>query len=69
MTQGTNIPSLRREPVENDIKEIPSNRFIIAERLSHPYFYEIDGFPWDFPNNIRNTDESFDLASYGLLDT
>ena len=69
LTQGTNIPSLRREPVENDIKEIPSNRFIIAERLSHPYFYEIDGFPWDFPNNIRNTDGSFDLASYGLLDT
>lgn len=68
-TQGTNIPSLCREPVENDIKEIPSNRFIIAERLSHPYFYEIDGFPWDFPNNIPNTDGSFDFASYGLLDT
>lgn len=68
-TQGTNIPLLCRELVENDIKEIPSNRFIIAERLAHPYFSEIDGFPWDFPNNISNTDGSFDFASYGLLDT
>lgn len=68
-TQGTNIPPLHREHVENNIKEIPSNRFIIAERLAHPYFSEIDGFPWDFSNNNPNTDGSFDFASYGLLDT
>lgn len=68
-TQGTNIPPLHRELVENNIKEIPSNRFIIAERLAHPYFSEIDGFPWNFSNNNPNTDGSFDFASYGLLDT
>lgn len=67
--QKTNIPSLCRESVDNNVREIPCNRFIIAERLAHPYFPEIDGFPWNFPNNIPNTDGSFDFASYGLLDT
>lgn len=64
--KGTNIPPLVRENVKTDL---PSDRLIIAEQLARPYFPEIMGFPWDFVNEVKEKEDSFEFADYGILDT